>query len=408
MKKPNLLVIGASGAVATAFLHHLYNHRDIIGCLVLLDRNDRITKDPFINHKALDYTFIKKAIKLPEKEAEYGRLLDKHRIDIVLDLSTLDTIPLLEATDKFGRSLLNTAVNDEKMDIPRSVIEIYDRKKEFASKPHIMCSGMNPGIVNMWVRMGIEDHGIPKQLIHFEYDTAKIAKGWRPMMTWSVLEYLGEVVWDPSSAMVKGRIKDADVDSMFNREDMAPILKPIMRLDRYPYGFTVPHEECASVARKYGISSKYVYAVNMETMKYLRELYRKKGTVNIGDMMLGDNVRYPLDGSDSIGVILDYPDKQVYYFNVVSNTDTLGANATVTQVIVGVFAGLFTMVFDKLKPGVYFTEDLYDSHYRYFMTDNMRVQKYVFKKTRKGPKLVEYDPQIKLKRRNRFEHMYVF
>jgi hypothetical protein len=146
----------------------------------------------------------------------------------------------------------------------------------------------------------------------------------------------------------------------------------------------------------------------METMKYLRGLYKKKGTVKIGDMMLGDNVKYPLDGSDSIGVILDYPDKQVYYFNSVSNTDTLGANATVTQVIIGVFAGLFTMVFDKLKPGLYFTEDLYNSHYRYYMADNMRVEKYVFKKTRKGLKMIEYNPQIKLKRRNRFEHMYVF
>jgi len=114
-----------------------------------------------------------------------------------------------------------------------------------------------------------------------------------------------------------------------------------------------------------------------------------------------------LDGADNIGVLLIYSDKKVYYFNSASNMAAIGTNGTYTQVIIGIFSALFTLMFDKLKPATYFVEDLYDTHYKHFMFDNMRVEEFVFKKNKDHLKLLNYNPMIKLKRDKKFKHLYV-
>ena len=113
MKKPNLLVLGASGGVANAFLHYLVHHRKFFGKLVLLDKNKKILSDCYIDHKGLDYTFIHKKIVLPEKENEYRDILMRHKIDIVLDVTGMDSIPIIESTNKLGLNYINSAMNDE-------------------------------------------------------------------------------------------------------------------------------------------------------------------------------------------------------------------------------------------------------------------------------------------------------
>ena len=85
LKKCNLMIIGASGGVANAFLHHLSDYRGLFRKIVLVDKNDRLLKDVYINHKLLDYVFIQKKIELPDKEHEYLALLKAHNIDIVLE-----------------------------------------------------------------------------------------------------------------------------------------------------------------------------------------------------------------------------------------------------------------------------------------------------------------------------------
>ena len=409
MKKSNLLVIGASGAVAGAFLHHLFSHRDLIKNLILLDRTDGVLKDCYLNHKGLSYTFIQKEIELPKKEKEYHNLLKKYNIDIVLDLSTMDTIPLLESTNKFGVSYLGTAANDEKNPIYQTLHEILRKRDKYRNAAHLMCSGMNPGVVNMWVRVGVEEYGVPKEIVHFEYDTSTISKGWRPIMTWSIKEFLEEVVTDPSAVMLGGyKIKEAKTSAIMQQVDMKSILKPIINLDKYPYGFVVPHEECTTIAYKYNIPSKYIYAFDIDTMKRLVAKYKKVGKITSHDLIFGDNISNILEGSDSIGVLLKYNNKIICFFNSISNQSLTGENATCLQVAIGVFAGLFTLILEKLKPKLYFPEDLYNTHYKNYVVDNIRTQKYVFKKTNKGLKLVHHDPCVKIETEEDFKHLYIF
>lgn len=407
MKKPNLLLLGASGNVSNAFLHYLPHHRDLFNRLILLDKRDNVLSDPYINHKDLNYKFIKKKINLPEEENNFISFLKKNNIDIVLDLTDADSISLLEAVNKAGISYINTALNDDKKSDFELMNEAYPKKNLINKAVHILCSGMNPGVVNMWVRHGVEKYGIPKEIIHFEYDTSKISKREAGVVTWSIHEFLVEVVRDPAGmALGKYDVKQMFPDALKNTADMAPILKPIMKLDKYPKGYLVFHEECLSIAKKYNIPSKFIYAINMPTMKKLAEIYNKKKNVLKKDLILGDNLHHILDGADSIGVILEYKDKKVYYFNSMPNLNVIGTNGTNLQVITGVYSALFTRMFSKLNPGVYFVEDLYDTYYKNYMFDNLRVEEYVFSKANKKLKLKSYIPEVKLKYKNKLEHLY--
>ncbi|MBI5225157.1 saccharopine dehydrogenase NADP-binding domain-containing protein [Candidatus Micrarchaeota archaeon] len=407
-KKRNLMVLGASGGVANAFLHHMGLYRKFFNKLVLADRNNKVLKDRFIDHKALDYIFIHKNIEIPSKEREYLELLKKYEIDIVLDITDMNSTEILEATNKAGVSYVNTAMNDEKKTVKELIFGVYPRKNQLSNAPHILCTGMNPGIVNMWVRFGIEKFGIPKCLVHFEYDTSTPLKEWKSMMTWSIHEFLVESIRDPSGiALGRRKVQDLYPNGLENREDMASILKPIIKLSKYPIGLTVLHEENLSVSYKYDIPSKFIYAVNQHTMNHLINIYEKKKNVLRKDLEIGDNTKNALDGSDTIGVYLDYPDKRVYYLNSITNGAIIGTNATYTQVAIGIFAALFALLYDKLPSGVHFVEDLFDSHFKYFMFDNMRVSEFVFKKKNGKMVLSKFTPALTIRRMNRFEHLYV-
>ncbi len=402
--KPNLLVLGASGGLANAFLHQLVHHRDFFSHLILLDKNKKVLKNPHLDHKALDYTFINKELKLPHRKTEYLSLLKKHRITIVVDLTDADSISLIETTDEAGVDYINTAINDQQKTVSRLISEIFSKRSRWKKARHILCAGMNPGNVNMWVRYGIEQFGLPEEIIHFEYDTSMIAQNWKAMITWSVHEFLVENVRDPGGVVLgKDKVKLLLPNALSNQVDMEPILKPILKLNEYPQGALVLHEENLTLAHRYDLPSKFIYAVHMKTIDALSRIYRKKKDVEQNDISIADNLTAVLDGSDNIGVLLKYKNKKVYYFNTIPNISVIGTTATYAQAAVGIFAALFVLLVDKLKNGTYFVEDLYDTHYKYYMFDNMRVQEFVFN----NHKLKKYNPQIRLRRNNRFEHLYI-
>lgn len=407
-KKKNLLLIGASGGVSQAFLRYLSHHRDLLGTLVLWDKSDSIKTDPYINHSELNYTFIHSELKLPEQEKDYIQFLKDKKIQIVIDLTDMDSIPILEATNAAAASYVNTAMNAEKEYVDELVLNVYPRKEKINKAPHILCTGMNPGVVNMWVRHGIEKFGVPKEIVHFEYDTSTIALEWRAMMTWSLKEFLVECVRDPSGKMLgRDQVEHLQPNALKHRIDLKNILSPIMQLDEYPQGFTVLHEENISIAQKYNVPSKFIYSFNLKTMQQLVELYDEQQNVFKKDLIHGDNIRHPLDGADNIGVLLKYEGKRVYYFNSSPNNSAIGTNGTYTQVVVGVYAALFVLLFDNLKYGAYFVEDLYDTHYRHYLFDNMRVEEYVFEKKNDEYKLKSYNPRVEIKRKDYTEHIYL-
>lgn len=202
-QKHNLLILGASGGVGSALLIYLSSHRESFGTITLLDKSKRLLSNKFINHKKLDYLFLNEEIVLPRDEKKYHRLLREHAVDIVLDVTDDETLPLFFATDKAGVSYVNSSINGVRK-THEHVLEVWEKREQFRNAAHILSTGMNPGIVNMWARHGIEKFGIPKEIIVFEYDTSQTAANDHPMVTWSVKKFLEEVSEEPSVIMAAG------------------------------------------------------------------------------------------------------------------------------------------------------------------------------------------------------------
>jgi len=392
-RPPNLLVLGASGHVAQAFLRRLGGRRNEFGRLLLLDRSDRVLKDRFLEHGRLRYEFLQHRLRWPD-EGSYRELLRQHEIDIVLDLTDMDTLPVLTATDAAGVSYVNTALNDANMLVPEMVAAVHPKREIPRKAPHIISSGMNPGAVNIWVWHGVRRYGTPRDIIHFEYDTSMAVDGWRPLITWSRREFLTETVWEPTGLVVNGKVKMLRANALSHREDLRPVMEPVVRLPSYPRGFLILHEENVKLGTALGASSRYIYAIHPRTMSYLVRLWREQGHVNISDLEVGDNTKIPLEGTDTIGVCLEYPDLRVYYVHSLANSSVVGTNATCTQVAVGVYAALITLLRERLEPRIYFATDLYDTIYPHVLFSNQRVDHLVFEKVKRSWVLKEHIPEL--------------
>ena len=406
-RPPGLLILGASGNVARAFLRRLGGRRAHFGRLVLLDKTDHARRNPYLEHQRLDYRFIRHHLRFPQDGAFYRRLLRQHRLDIVVDLTDADTLPILDATDAAGVSYICTSLNDEERGAIELVNAFGSNNGRRWNAPHILCSGMNPGAVNAWVHHGVQCFGIPQEIVHFEYDTSAPANGWRPILTWSRKEFLTEAVWERTGTVVNGAAELMPKNALHYRVDLGPIMKPVCRLSSYPRGLLVLHEENLTIGQALGTSSKFVYALHPRTMAYIARRWRSRGAVSIADLEIGDNTSIPLKGADTIGVYLDYPRQRVYYLHSLANRDVVGTSATCAQVAVGIYAALFTLLSDRLSPRIYSVTDLYDTLYTHVLFCNMRVEQFVFAKRKRSLVLRQHVPNLRPRSRLGEEHLII-
>ncbi|MBI2024629.1 MAG: hypothetical protein HYT03_00870 [Candidatus Harrisonbacteria bacterium] len=388
-RKKNILILGAAGGVANAFLRLLLKRRGLIGKLVLLDRSARLPENPA-------YTLIHQEIKLPGQEKRYCDILKRYKIDLAIDLTDLDSLPLLKLTDQCGVSYFNTAMNGIGITTDELLDYVFKNREKINRGSHILCAGMNPGNVNLWVEHGVAQFGIPERIIHFEFDDSMTPNAWRPLVTWSRAKFLDEAVYEPGGKVLgRDKVEFIKPNALKNMVDMRSLLSPVINLEKYPSGFPILHEENITVGHRLDIPSEFIYAIHPQTIAFMKEKYDEQGTIKVEDLIAGDNVKVPLEGKDFIGVLLRYPDKNVYYHNAIANRDISGTNATYQQVAIGVLVGLLAWL-DGLKRGVYFTGDLYKSSAPKYLFDNMVVEEKVFAKNSGVLKLLSHNPRIKL------------
>ena len=359
--KWNILIIGASGGVARAFLKRLDADRERMGRLLLVDRGEGLLNDPFIPHRALNYEFIKTNVDIAKDLESYMTLLERHSIHLVIDLSVNETRPMLEATDALGIRYMNTGIANRPGESFAEVVQDIFRKRGHGwHAPHMLCAGMNPGIVNLWVRDGIERFGVPRGIVHFEYDTGQPLQGWLPLITWSRETFLDEIVNDPAGCMEgKDRPKFLYPNPLKHRVPMKEILRAVLVLAEYPSGFLLLHEENITIAQRYDIPSRFLFAVNPRTMDYLEAIYDRDRSVPLEAIWLGDNREIGLKGSATVGVRLEYEDRHVYFINTTPHTQIRGSSGSCWQVAAGLHAALLTLLQESLSEDIYFMEDLY-------------------------------------------------
>jgi hypothetical protein len=377
--RPNILIIGASGGVARAFLKKMVPQRNELNRLVLVDRTDRLPADGFIPHRALEYEFVNTTVDVEKERSAYLDLLDRSDAHVVIDLSVNESRRMLEATERAGASYINTGImNGREEKFWEVVLDLYRRKESGWHAPHILCAGMNPGIVNLWVRQEIERSGLPQRVNHFEYDTGQPVQGWMPINTWSLETLIDEIANDPAGYM-EGRDKTIELypNPIKNRVDMKAVLSPIVELHEYPRGYLLLHEENITVAQRYDVPSQFTFAVHSRTMEYIEQLFDREGTIPKESMKLGDNLIIPLRGSVLVGVLLDYGDHRKYVFNTTSHDGSPGSSGSCRQVAAGLHAALFTLLRDHLGRRIYFPEDLFGTCYEELAEQNLPAQRVV-------------------------------
>ena len=96
-----------------------------------LDKSDRVLEDRYLEHQRLNYEFVRRRLRLPKPQSYYRRLLARLDIDIVLDVTDMDTMPVLAATDLAGVSYVGTSLNANK----REALALVDALHPTRAKP---------------------------------------------------------------------------------------------------------------------------------------------------------------------------------------------------------------------------------------------------------------------------------
>jgi len=378
--KKNVLIIGAGGGVGRAFIHRIGPDRNKLGKLVLVDRDEGLPADPLVPHALPEYDFVHADVDERNQRDSYEELLRRHNIHIVIDLSVNETRALLEVTNDNGVSYLNTGIaNRVGENFYEAVLDVVERKKSRTWRaPHILCAGMNPGIVNMWVRSGIERFGVPRSIIHFEYDRGRPLREWLPIITWSRETFVDEVSNDPAGSMAgRGRVRYLYPNPLKNRIPMRSVLRPIMNIASYPRGFLLLHEENITIAQEYDVSSRFLFAIDLRTMDYLEALYDEAGSVSVDAVTLGDNRKVLLKGAVTIGTLLEYGESKVYFFNTTRHEGHPGFSGSCWQVSAGLHAALFTLLGQPLRIGIHFMEDLFGTLCEKMVAENLPMQEII-------------------------------
>ena len=380
--KKNILIIGVCGGVGRAFLRTLLKGRARLGELVLVDRQDPGVDGEAFSFQELNGAFLKASIDVDKHAEDYVRLLKTRGIDIVIDLSVNETRAMLAASDRAGVSYINTGIaNRPGENFSEVVLDMVARKAISWKAPHILCSGMNPGVVNMWVSRAVETHGVPENIVHFEYDTGEPVDGGTPIIAWSRETLLDEIVNDPAG-YVEGRnkIRWVQPNPLKNRVSMEGVLRPIMDLRSYPRGFLLLHEENITLGQKYDVPSRFLFSLKTETMDYLEEIYDRNKKVPLDALALGDNGKIPLKGEATVGVCLQYENRREYFFNTMPQGSVPGVSGSCRQVAAGLHAALWTVVEEPLEKRVHFVEDLMGTACERLMLHNLPMQHVAIRK----------------------------
>lgn len=376
--KPNILILGASGGVAGATLKILEKYRTKIGNLVLLDKSESVLGSKSFDHYKMDYVFIKKDFSNCF-DVLLSKLIKKYGINIVMDISDFETEYLLNISNSFGVSYLNCSMNYEGTSMMSFSEDIKTFSQKYNNCSHVLSLGMNPGIINHLVMMGVIKNGVPNEIVEIEYDSAIPLHDLKyPFITWSKKQFLNEVVRDPSGECIEGgKYVEHDFPAICNLVDTKQYIEPLKKMESYPQGMIVPHDEVISLSRVLEVPGKFVYAIHSNSFSLIKEKYNNKGSVTEEDILFYDNVETHLHGSDLVGVWLFYSDRKVCYYIDLDHESVIGTSATLYLVAVGVVAGLITfMESNLLDKGTMISSDLNNEKFLQIVSEHVVINEY--------------------------------
>lgn len=370
-------MLGAAGGVAGATLALLDRHplgRALLPRgteLLLLDGDGSQPHVPMPRGaRWLPATTISQAHELAE-------ICVEHRVTQVIELAAVDTWDCLEACAAVGASFLTTTFDTwegtEQFDPDDSFCML--RARGLFSPPdvdagtHLVCMGMNPGLVNLLVAAGLrelaERSGRPASLealgvhaiLFTEIDQTTVV----------------DIPLDPSRFAASWS-PEGCLDEILEPHAMINIAGDLTRLDHPPHraryrgrcgeqeilGYLVPHEELVSLGAMYPtVELAYLYrmppAGEAALVAAPERLPTQWATERLYPPEHGDDLR----GFNRIGALIctrSLGELWIGWETPVELGRRYSSNATLLQVAAGVIAG-WTLA-QRLEPGIWLPEEL--------------------------------------------------
>jgi homospermidine synthase len=394
-----ITILGSSGGVANGILSILNNsiqdekdpiHHVMNNCIIhLIDCEQKEASVYSLSHPHLKDKFIYHEFDLKDTE-QFISHLKSTQTSIVIDLSWADTVEMLQCCDQLGVSYVNTALENTMIDDNEELYEgfgliervrhLEKHKDKFSNSTAIIGSGMNPGVVQ-WMAIELlmtdsaENQPIGCYIVEHDnsfYKNKKDAKKNVIYTTWAPECFLDEAILGLPMFMKHH-------NPLFFYEQVYDLEFKVTLGNKEFYGCLMAHEEVCTLGKLYDMEGGFLYKVNDHTTNLIRANIDDVDKLWDFEMKVLNPKDAALEGEDLVGVLLVYPDKERYMYNVLSNEAIFAkykTNATYFQVACGVYASLSVLLLDELPKGAYYvdelllnTENQYGKYLTYYMTE---------------------------------------
>jgi homospermidine synthase len=393
----NITIIGSCGGVARAVLAILNQ--------AAKDKNDPIhhiiSKSKLhlidIKQKNLDYynelfPNLMDKISLYQIDVMDVTLLKKHlkesNTKVVIDASWADTIEMINCCNDLGVLYVNSALENTLVDedenlygfpLTERYLRFKNKRDSFTNTKAIVCSGMNPGVVQ-WMALELmkkNSHKKPKACYIVEHDTSFFAnknliEPKTIYASWSVECFLDEAILS-YPMFIKHRIP------LYLYEDVYALEYKVKLGKKEFYGCLMPHEEVITLGNLFDMEVGFIYRVNEYTTELIRNNLDNVDELWDWKQKVIEPLEGEVEGEDLVGVLLVYKDHEKYMYNSMKTNEIFPqykTNATYFQVACGIYAGLASLIKDNLPLGVYYVDELllntksrYGKYLTYYMKD---------------------------------------
>lgn len=299
-------------------------------------------------------------------------VLAEHRPELVVELATVGTYDVMTACAQLGASYLTTTYDIWPPDDERCMLRsraLFD-PPDVDAGVHLLCMGMNPGLVNSLVARGIEElaarSGRAPSLAGLGLTAVLFTE--LDETTTSAPEQL------PSETFCSTWCPEGCLSEMLEPTAMLTIAGATAELPHPPHralyearcgaelirGHVVPHEELVSLAAMYpSIDLAYVYRLAPPAEAALAAMPERKVADWPTHRLYPPDHLDDLRGFSRIGALLCTRELGELWLGwQTSNEDARrhSTNATLLQVATGVLAGWAEL--DHADPGVYLPEEL--------------------------------------------------
>lgn len=393
----SISILGSSGGVAKAVL-------------AILNRSAQDKNDPLypimsnsqlhlidINQKNKQYfdqlfPNLAKKMKLYQLDLRDVSLFQKHlektKTKVVIDVSWADTNEMMNCCNELGILYVNSALENTKVDededlygfpLTERYIRFEESIKNLTNMKAIVCSGMNPGVVQWMAIKLMKENPDKKPLACYvvEHDNSfyrdqTIIDPNTIYTSWSVECFLDEAILS-YPMFVQHKLLHYFYEDVYSMEFK-------VRLgEKEFYGCLMPHEEVITLGELFDMQCGFIYCVNEHTTEIIRN-----NLANVDDLWNWNQcVVTPeageVEGEDLVGILMVYKDMEKYMYNVMKSSEIYPkykTNATYFQVACGIYAAFASIILDDLPLGIYNVDELllnteskYGEYLSYYMTD---------------------------------------